>query len=643
MEFRYRDGDDRSRSSPPPPPPSTASSGSARVLPANEDDGHRGADGGGTGDYHGGDSDVSLGQSSPPSAAGRDELRQAKKQKIMERILREEAEEWELESEVRREIMEHIFPLLRRSGNARPPTTAAAAAAALLQILAYLLLLLRLATWTNSGAVTNANASSSAAALPAKRKNPAAAVTATMASAVSAATSSKMPKAADLTCAVCGITSTGEKAMQDHLNGKSHKKKAAALALSPPPPPPPEPEPKQEKEENDAVAMMPPASDGSFSPTKLSMLTSAGVVYEVMQMDGYLLCEGCNVRTADRVTMMCHLGGGKHVSKATKLKQQQAGNGKPPAPATATASPMNGVKAAAAAATTVAAADGEPGGTVVVEVDGEPHAMRRLDEVFIICDVCNVKAPSVTVMRSHLAGRKHKSMAAATAEAKGAEAAASTTMAAAGKVGGNLEAGAMAVAEGVATNNVADNTCPEKGTVDIVVGGEHHAVTQIGEFLGCTSCNVMATSESAMRLHLAGKKHKNKSMAEKAAMDDMEIVKARSKETAAAAASPSSAPRAVVAAQTGDGSVAPMEVDQTAEARDGGAPVAADAAAAAAATGGQQQVKVQVEGRMWAVQRQANGALLCEPCGVRCSGKTDMVLHLYTKEHSDKCGAHPPA
>lgn len=481
--------------------------------------------------------------------------------------------------------------------------------------------------------------------MPAKRKkNPAAA-----ASAVSAATSSKKPKAADLTCAVCGITSTGEKAMQDHLNGKSHKKKAAALALSAPPPPPAaEPEPEPEQDEEDAASMIPPASDGGggggggFSPTKLSMLTSAGVVYEVMQMDGYLLCEGCNVRTADRVTMMCHLDGGKHVSKATKLKQQQAG--KPPAPATATASPMNGVKAAGAPPTTAAAADGEHG-TVVVEVDGEPHAMRRLDEVFIICDVCNVKAPSVTVMRSHLAGRKHKSMAAATAKAKGAEAAASTTMAAAGKVGGNLEAGAMAVAEGVATNNVADNTCPEKGTVDIVVGGEHHAVKQIGEFLGCASCNVMATSESGMRLHLAGKKHRNKSMAEKAAMDDMEIVKARSKETAAAAAasSPSSAPRAVVAAQTGDGSVAPMEVDQTAEARDGGAPVAADAAAAAAATGGQQQVKVQVEGRMLAVLREANGALLCEPCGVRCSGKTDMVLHLYTKEHSDKCGAHPPA
>uniref|UniRef100_A0A0D3GY84 C2H2-type domain-containing protein n=1 Tax=Oryza barthii TaxID=65489 RepID=A0A0D3GY84_9ORYZ len=442
------------------------------------------------------------------------------------------------------------------------------------------------------GAVTNANASSSAAALPAKRKkNPAAA-----ASAVSAATSSKKPKAADLTCAVCGITSTGEKAMQDHLNGKSHKKKAAALALSAPPPPPPaEPEPEPEQDEEDAASMIPPASDGGggggFSPTKLSMLTSAGVVYEVMQMDGYLLCEGCNVRTADRVTMMCHLDGGKHVSKATKLKQQQAG--KPPAPATATASPMNGVKAAGAPPTTAAAADGEHG-TLVVEVDGEPHAMRRLDEVFIICDVCNVKAPSVTVMRSHLAGRKHKSMAAATAKAKGAEAAASTTMAAAGKVGGNLEAGAMAIAEGVATNNVADNTCPEKGTVDIVVGGEHHAVKQIGEFLGCASCNVMATSESGMRLHLAGKKHRNKSMAEKAAMDDMEIVKARSKETAAA-------------------------------------------------TEGQQQVKVQVEGRMLAVLREANGALLCEPCGVRCSGKTDMMLHLYTKEHSDKCGAHPPA
>uniref|UniRef100_A0A0E0LT40 C2H2-type domain-containing protein n=1 Tax=Oryza punctata TaxID=4537 RepID=A0A0E0LT40_ORYPU len=609
MEFRYRAGDERSRSSPPPPPPATASSGSARVLPANED--------AGKGDYHGGNSAVSPGQSSSPSAAavaGRDELRQAKKQKIMERILLEEAEEWELESEVRREIMERIFPLLRRSGNAQP-------AAALLK--------------STQVAVTNANTSASSASLPAKRKkNPAAAAAA---SAFSAATSSKKPKAADLTCAVCGITSTGEKAMQDHLNGKSHKKKAGALALSSPPPPEPKPE-------EDAAAMMPPALDGSggFNPTKLSMLTSAGVVYEVMQMDGYLLCEGCNVRTADRVTMMCHLDGGKHISKATKLKQQQAR--KPPAPATATASPMNGVKAAAAA-TTEAAADGEEHGTVVVEVDGEPHAVRRLDEVFILCDVCNVKAPSVTVMRSHLAGRKHKSMAAVTAKAK--------AEAAAGKVGGNLEAGAMAVVENVATN-VAD-TCPEKGTVDIVVGGEHHAVMQIGEFLGCTSCNVRATSESDMRLHLAGKKHNIKSMAEKAAMDE-EFLKARSKQTATA--SPLSAPRAVVAEQTGDGSIAPnpMEVNQTAKTRDGGAPVtaaangdervAADAnstaVAAAAAATGQQQVKIQVEGRMLAVLRQANGALLCEPCGVRCSGKTDMMLHLYTREHWDKCGTHPP-
>jgi hypothetical protein len=63
------------------------------------------------------------------------------------------------------------------------------------------------------------------AALPAKRKMhivPAV-------SNVSAATSSKKQKP-DLTCTVCGIKATSETAMQEHLKGKSHGKKAAKLA-----------------------------------------------------------------------------------------------------------------------------------------------------------------------------------------------------------------------------------------------------------------------------------------------------------------------------------------------------------------------------------------------------------------------------
>jgi hypothetical protein len=53
-------------------------------------------------------------------------------------------------------------------------------------------------------------------------KNPNVAV----ASMVFAATSSNEQKP-DLTCTVCSISSTGQKAMQDHLEGKLHKRKAA--------------------------------------------------------------------------------------------------------------------------------------------------------------------------------------------------------------------------------------------------------------------------------------------------------------------------------------------------------------------------------------------------------------------------------
>uniref|UniRef100_J3MRR2 Uncharacterized protein n=1 Tax=Oryza brachyantha TaxID=4533 RepID=J3MRR2_ORYBR len=116
MEFMYRAGDDRSRS--PPPPPVDASSGSALEIPASEDG-------------HGGDSTLVPCRPDSPmaAAAGGDELRRrAKKEKIRERILREEAEEWELEAEVRRELMGQIFALLGSSRNAATPCASPPAA-----------------------------------------------------------------------------------------------------------------------------------------------------------------------------------------------------------------------------------------------------------------------------------------------------------------------------------------------------------------------------------------------------------------------------------------------------------------------------------------------------------------------------------
>jgi hypothetical protein len=63
------------------------------------------------------------------------------------------------------------------------------------------------------------------AAWAANGKNP---NTVAVASEVFAATSSNEQKP-DLTCTVCGITSTSQKAMQDHLEGKLHKRKAGTL------------------------------------------------------------------------------------------------------------------------------------------------------------------------------------------------------------------------------------------------------------------------------------------------------------------------------------------------------------------------------------------------------------------------------
>ncbi|KAF0932355.1 hypothetical protein E2562_010301 [Oryza meyeriana var. granulata] len=41
---------------------------------------------------------------------------------------------------------------------------------------------------------------------------------------------------------------------------------------------------------------------------------------------------------------------------------------------------------------------------VAVEADGEKHVMRRLNEGFVLYDVRNMKASSVSVMQSHLDG-----------------------------------------------------------------------------------------------------------------------------------------------------------------------------------------------------------------------------------------------
>lgn len=544
---------------------------------------------------------------------------------------------------------------------------------------------------------SKANAS---AALPAKRKNP----DVTAASAISAATSSKKQKP-DLTCTVCGVTATSMKAMQDHLKGKGHRKKAAALAQ---PMPEAEHEQKQKQEEEEGVVTPP---SGGYTPSKLTMLTNAGAMNEVLQMDGYLLCEVCNVRTADRVTMMCHLEGNKHTSKAQKPRQA----GKPPA-VSAAAAVKKCVKGHSTPAITAAVAGDDPEAAVVA-VDGVPRTVRRVDG-FLLCECCDVKAPSESVMQSHLAGKKHKNkakisleqakvkdvasitgaaqmeVASATLQAKAVDASLSVALkladgtaevgevtAMAAKVGdqGELkETGEMAE-EDVATNVDIPTTPGQEvkkldapaaaftdtvnfgGSESVVVGvdGVQHGVQRVDGFLLCACCNVKAPSDRIMRSHLTGKKHKNKvkvaAVHVGAGGKEAALAEAKSKEASVVAGTGHTQGNDSVNGQaTGEVelaplatpqghaacaglSMAPMEVDELAEVKGVTSIAEGDSAAAevnSSATPAQ-EVKIQVEGEMCTVLRQANGTLSCERCDVHGHDKNGMLLHLYTRAHWD--------
>ncbi|KAL6639995.1 hypothetical protein ACP70R_022305 [Stipagrostis hirtigluma subsp. patula] len=624
MEFQYRAGDER-RSRSPPPPTSTASAATSAS---------------GSADGHGvGDGAVERAEMNPAAVpTDADELRrQAEKAKIRERILREEAEHWVLEAEVRRELMEQLLrlaaPVLGRQAGgsdyapvAPPPQPRMVAANSSSPV---------------APEVAQAQSKTHVLAAPsAKRKSP----DQNVASTVSAATSSKKHKPS-LSCTVCGIMLTGEKAMGDHLNGKGHRKKAAALAQ-----PPPEPEQVEEAAERDAMAM-PPTVD--YTPTKLTMLTNAGTMEEVTQMDGFLLCEVCNVRTADRVTMMCHLEGTKHITSAQKkrLAKNNGAKGQPmPAP------------------TTSAPGDDRPD-TVVLEVDGVPHAVRRVDGS-LLCELCGVNAPAESGMQCHLSGKKHKNKAKAQAG----------TTATSGKEGGATVESSKAPGKNEAKVSAAAAVAEAGGAGDsdsltMEVDGVKHPLRRVDGFLVCVCCDVKAPAEVVMRSHLVGKKHKNKmavSAAAGAGGKGAPVVvatggQAQGNGSMEAKADGEKEIELSVAPQAKDTSgTEPMDVDEPAKvesftpiepAKDGEItpeaekceksagelnglvtqvkePVKTTDGVIAAMTG--TPVKIQVEGKLFVVLRQENGRLSCEPCGVHGCDKDGMLQHLYTKTHWEK-------
>ncbi|KAM0884840.1 hypothetical protein ACQ4PT_030715 [Festuca glaucescens] len=222
------------------------------------------------------------------------------------------------------------------------------------------------------------------------------------------ATESDKKQNLNLSCTLCGIPLTSEKAMEDHLKGKSHRKKATALVREA------TEHVQEEKEEkcsftptkktmmtkdgmiHDVMQIDEKEEEASFTPTKKTMMTKDGTIHDVMQMNGYVFCEVCNVRTADIVTMMCHLQGIKHISKA----RQEAR--KPPAETVTIATSV---------------ANGDPQ-MVAMRINGVPHNVRRVGGS-LLCELCDVKVPEALqgVMQSHLSGKIHtkklKAMAAA--------------------------------------------------------------------------------------------------------------------------------------------------------------------------------------------------------------------------------------
>ncbi|XP_051190518.1 uncharacterized protein [Lolium perenne] len=623
MEFQYRAGDARARSP-------SRSTGAAATSANSESAATRVRD-----DY-GGDRSGYDGESSealaPRPASDPDELRrQAAKERIRERILREEAETLALEAEVRRELIEELRSQLARSAGASakgseakatpaahppslktqiprevgskpdmpaalpakrkihhvPAASNVSAATSSKKLKPDLTCTVCSITATSETAMQEhlkgkshgrktaklalpltgagqhevSSKINGSAAWPAEGENPNMAVAPT----VFAATSSNEQKS-DLTCTVCGITSTSQKAMQDHLEGKLHRKKAAML---------PQPMPKDDvassKPNASAAALngimatgekgmqdhfkgkahmskaaalaQPPREEsaehgcqeeaeeeGAYMPKIYSIGTGSGNSCEVVQMSGFLLCEVCNVKVANLVTMACHVRGRKHISKA-KQKEEQGR---------------------------------------AMEVNG----VRRVDG-FLLCELCDVKTESETVMRTHLSGKKHTSKQKAAVDAGAC--------------------GKTVLAQEITNEDVALGA-----SVDITVTPGQQPNQAAG-----TAAAVVGDSSK------------------------MEVV-------------PSATPREDGAAPVcASFSVAPMEVDEYTEAGDRTAKaeekldaeeeeaVETNGIAAVSAN----EFKIQVEGKLCIVLQQADGSFSCGLCNLHGCRKYDMVDHLYTPEH----------
>ncbi|VAH09613.1 unnamed protein product [Triticum turgidum subsp. durum] len=686
MEFHYRAGDERC-----PSAGAAATSANSETAATRVPSVLVGGDGAG---YHG--------ENSPPPASDPDELRRrAAKERIRARILREEAEAMALEAEVRRELMEERARLLVGLAGVSEHRAVPS---------------LKTAAPYFHESVQAGSKVDVSAAVPGKRKNPNVHDT----SAVLAATGSKKPKPG-LTCTVCNITATSEVALQEHLGGKSHGKKAARHTQPSPGTGQPEedafslkvngspalpakgenpgvvvtsmalaekscnnlslncmvcgitassqknmqdhlkgkihmrktamlaqPYPKENgvcSKPNASAAMLPakrnnsdvvpaastlsagPSSknqkqdhlkgkahmkmaaslapgeaweeaevEGGYTPWKFEMVTGSGTLCEVVQLNGSILCEVCDQQAPDRVTMMCHLQGSKHISKQAKQKQCEA-----------------------------VAADGDGPGSEMVPM--EANGVGRVDGGSLLCELCNVKVASECDMESHLSGRKHTNKA---------------------KV--------AAVGVGACGNGSGSETVPM----------EANGVRRLdGGILLCELRDVKAPSECVMRTHLSGQKHTNKLKAATDAGAGQEVKKAAAGGTIGSSSKEatsivvngsddsvkkpaagemevvvsSAAPQLDVAAQVCArvSSVAPMEVDEGAAKAEEQEKADADEEGAVEIDGGSavtgEKYYIKAEGKLFVTLRQADDSLSCGLCAVHGCDKRGMINHIYTRDH----------
>ncbi|KAF8701387.1 hypothetical protein HU200_033620 [Digitaria exilis] len=289
--------------------------------------------------------------------------------------------------------------------------------------------------------------------------------------------------------------------MQDHINGKVHKRKATALLE--------QLEAMTETGHEAGEEVLVPSGD--HTPTKLTMLTNAGALNEKKGQ--------ASSKPLDEALMK---KGGK------------------------------GASVQEAATSDMVSSDPEK---LVLEVYGVPHTVRRL-EGFLLCELCNVKVPSVNGIRHHLSGKKHKNKAKASSDASANDSTGvneadkvqlmETDTAVIARMAIQLEAPSAKSLEAkvgddsevqettvTSTNDVAigdnnktnakkvrnasasvaaalENNLHDSESLAMEVDSVHHPLQRVNGFLICPCCNVKAPSETIMRSHLSGKKHKHK-------------------------------------------------------------------------------------------------------------------------------------